>query len=130
MAQDSLQSGSLDTRNAKTVAAEFRFGIVVASVASFTRLSEHELKTDCANHAAVFVANLAKARSKRQGRHTSNRQSKGGSQMLNEIINGCFVFMALVMLGCFAAGSCEISSERAERRRTEKLIREKYGRTY
>ena len=50
--------------------------------------------------------------------------------MLSEIINGCFVFMVLVMLGCFAAGSCELSSERAERRRVEKLIREKYGRTY
>ena len=50
--------------------------------------------------------------------------------MLSEIINGCFVFMVLVMLGCFAAGSCEIASERAERRRIEKLIRHKYGRTY
>lgn len=50
--------------------------------------------------------------------------------MLNEMINGCFVFMLLVMLGVFAAGSCEISSERAERRRIEKMIREKYGRTY
>lgn len=50
--------------------------------------------------------------------------------MLNEIINGCFVFMVLVMLGCFAAGACEAAEERAERRRIEKMIREKYGRTY
>lgn len=50
--------------------------------------------------------------------------------MLNEILNGCFAFMVLVMLGCFAAGSCEISSERAERKRVEKLIGEKFGRTY
>ena len=50
--------------------------------------------------------------------------------MLNEIINGCFVFMLLVMLGCFAAGASELASERAERRWTEKKIREKYGRTY
>ena len=50
--------------------------------------------------------------------------------MFNEIINGCFVFMVLVMLGCFAAGSCEIASERAERRRIQRMIREKYGRTY
>ncbi len=50
--------------------------------------------------------------------------------MLDEIINGCFAFMVLVMLGCFAAGSVEISSERAEKRRVEKLIRERYGRTY
>lgn len=50
--------------------------------------------------------------------------------MLIEIINGCGVFMVLVMLGCFAAGACEISAERAERRRVEKWIREKYGRTH
>jgi len=50
--------------------------------------------------------------------------------MLNEIINGCGVFLVLVMLGIFAAGSAEISSERAEKRRIEREIREKYGRTY
>ena len=50
--------------------------------------------------------------------------------MLTEIINGCGVFMVLVMLGIFAAGSCEITSERAEERRIEREIREKYGRTY
>lgn len=50
--------------------------------------------------------------------------------MLNEIMAQCFAFMLLVMLGCFAAGACEISSERAERKRIEKQIREKYGRTY
>lgn len=57
-------------------------------------------------------------------------ESKGGRKMLSEIINGCFVFMVLVMLGCFAAGSSELASERDERNRTEKKIREKYGRTY
>lgn len=50
--------------------------------------------------------------------------------MLSEIINGCFVFMVLVMIGCFAAGSSELASERDERKRTQKMIREKYGRTY
>jgi hypothetical protein len=50
--------------------------------------------------------------------------------MLSEIINGCGVFMVLVMLGCFAAGSCEIASERAEKRRIEKHIRSKYGSTH
>jgi hypothetical protein len=38
--------------------------------------------------------------------------------------------MVIVMLGCFAAGSCEIVSERSERRRIEKHIRSKYGRTH
>lgn len=50
--------------------------------------------------------------------------------MLNEIINGCGVFMVLVALGIFAAGSSEIVSERAERKRIEREIRAKYGRTY
>ena len=50
--------------------------------------------------------------------------------MLSEIINGCFVFMVLVMLGCFAAGASELASERDERKRIEKKIREMYGRTY
>jgi len=50
--------------------------------------------------------------------------------MVSEIINGCFVFMILVMLGCFAAGASDIASERNERRRIEREIREKYGRTY
>ena len=50
--------------------------------------------------------------------------------MLNEIINGCGVFMVLVMIGCFAAGACGEAHDRAERRRIQKHIRDKYGRTY
>jgi hypothetical protein len=50
--------------------------------------------------------------------------------MLNEIINGCGVFLVLVMLGIFAAGASGITSERADRRRIEREIRKKYGRTY
>jgi hypothetical protein len=54
------------------------------------------------------------------------RHRKGDSQMLNS----CLAFMVLVMLGCFAAGSVEIAEDRAERKRIERHIREKYGRTY
>lgn len=46
------------------------------------------------------------------------------------MLNSCLAFMVLVMLGCFAASSCEIASERSERRRIEKMIRDKYGKTY
>lgn len=46
------------------------------------------------------------------------------------MLNSCLAFLVLVLLGCFAAGASEIASERAERRRIEKQIREKYGRTY
>ena len=46
------------------------------------------------------------------------------------MLTKCVVFMLLVMLGCFAAGSCELAAERTERRRVQKHIRGKYGRTY
>ena len=46
------------------------------------------------------------------------------------MLNSCLGFLVLVLLGIFAAGSCEIASERAERRRIEREIRRKYGRTY
>jgi hypothetical protein len=46
------------------------------------------------------------------------------------MLNSCLAFLVLVLLGIFAAGSCEIASERAEKRRVEREIRAKYGRTY
>lgn len=50
--------------------------------------------------------------------------------MLYEIIAKCFAFLVIAMIGIFAAGASEIASERAERRRIEKLIRQRYGRTF
>ena len=41
-----------------------------------------------------------------------------------------FAGLILFMLAVFAFGSSEIISERAERRRIEREIRAKYGRTY
>ena len=46
------------------------------------------------------------------------------------MLNSCLAFLVLVMLGIFAAGASEITSERVERKRIEREIREKYGRTY
>ena len=46
------------------------------------------------------------------------------------MLNSCLAFLVIVLLGIFAAGSCEIASERAEKRRVERQIRDKYGRTY
>jgi DNA invertase Pin-like site-specific DNA recombinase len=46
--------------------------------------------------------------------------------MLNEII----ATVLLMVLAWFAAGSVELTEERTERRRVQKQIREKYGRTY
>ena len=42
----------------------------------------------------------------------------------------CVAFMLIVIIGCFAAGSSEIASERTEKRRIEKMIRQRYGRTH
>lgn len=50
--------------------------------------------------------------------------------MLSEIINGCGVFMVIVMIGCFAAGSCELAAERKERKRVQKLYRKNYPKVY
>lgn len=46
------------------------------------------------------------------------------------LFNNCLAFLVLVLLGIFAAGSVEIASERTEKRRVEKLLREKYPRTH
>jgi hypothetical protein len=58
--------------------------------------------------------------------HAQNRQQNGGWQMLNEII----ATVLLIVLAWFAAGSVELAEERTQRRRVQKQIREKYGRTY
>lgn len=50
--------------------------------------------------------------------------------MLINAINGCLVFMVLVMFGCFAAGAADIADERAKRKRIEKWVEEKYGKTH
>jgi|APGre2960657404_1045060.scaffolds.fasta_scaffold03227_5 hypothetical protein len=46
------------------------------------------------------------------------------------MLNSCLAFLVLVMLGCFAAGSVEIAEDRAEKKRIEREIRKRYGRTY
>ena len=96
----------------------------------FTLHCETEFRTEQRNRAVVFVASWHRQGLRKHGRRIQISAGKGGSNMLNEIINGCFVFMVLVMLGCFAAGASEIASERAERRRVEKLIRDKYPKTF
>ena len=71
------------------------------------------------------VVCTAKPQNKTSERACGNRK-KGVSQMLSK----CVVFMVLVFIGCFAAGSCELAAERTERRRVQKHIRDKYGMTY
>ena len=46
------------------------------------------------------------------------------------MLNSCLAFMVIVMIGCFAAGSCELAAERKERKRVEKLLKKKYSKVY
>lgn len=46
------------------------------------------------------------------------------------MLNSCLAFMVIVMIGCFAAGSVELAEERKERKRVQRHVRNKYGRTY
>ena len=48
----------------------------------------------------------------------------------NKMINTCMVALVIVLLGIFAAGSCELAEERTERKRVEKWLKGKYSRTY
>lgn len=63
---------------------------------------------------------------RKHGRLTLNNADKGDWKMLNS----CIVIMVVVLLGVFVAGSCELAEERTERRRIQKHVRSKYGRTY
>ncbi len=46
------------------------------------------------------------------------------------MLNSCMATMVIVLLGIFAAGSVELAEERKERKRVQKHVRNKYGRTY
>ena len=46
------------------------------------------------------------------------------------MLTKCFAALILFILAVFAFGSSEIVSERAGRRRIQRMIRAKYGRTY
>ena len=46
------------------------------------------------------------------------------------MLNSLMATAVIVLLGIFAAGSCELAAERTERRRVQRHVREKYGRTY
>jgi hypothetical protein len=46
------------------------------------------------------------------------------------MLNSLLATLVIVLVGIFAAGSVEIAEERTERRRVQKHIRDKYGRTY
>lgn len=46
------------------------------------------------------------------------------------MLNSLMATVIIVLLGIFAAGSVELAEERKERKRVQKHLRNKYGRTY
>ena len=103
-----------------------RFGGAAVHAVRLLTPIVHAFRVAERNHAAACVARWLGSGSKKLRTLMSRRQSKGGWQMLNEIIATAL----LIVLAWFAAGSVELAEERTERRRVQKQIREKYGRTY
>ena len=97
-------------------------GFANASAARHARCFECESKMAILAHAVACTHRHQNKTSE----HAKEYKRNGVSQMLNK----CVVFMVLVFIGCFAAGSCELAAERTERRRVQRHIRSKYGRTY
>jgi hypothetical protein len=106
--------------------AAIRFGGAVARAEKLLTRIDRAYRAAERNHAAACVVRWLGSESKKLRTRMSRRQSKGGWQMLNEIIATAL----LIVLAWFAAGSVELAEERTERRRVQKQIREKYGRTY
>lgn len=46
------------------------------------------------------------------------------------MLNSLMATVVIVLLGIFAAGSCELAAERKERKRVQRHVRSKYGRTH
>jgi hypothetical protein len=78
----------------------------------------------------MAIQDHADACTRKHRSETSERVCKNKKNGVSQMLNSCLAFMVIVMLGCFAAGSCELAAERKERKRVEKQIRNKYGRTY
>jgi len=78
------------------------------------------------NHVAAYGSRWHIKEQPEQGLLIKNNANNGEWQMLNS----CIVTLVIVLLGVFVAGSCELAEERTERRRIQKHVRSKYGRTY
>lgn len=97
-------------------------GYANVNAARPARYFECEFKTATRDHA---VACTGKPLGKTSERVCKNRR-KGALQMLNSLM----ATVIIVLLGIFAAGSVELAEERKERKRVQKHLRNKYGRTY
>lgn len=97
-------------------------GFANASAARHARCFECESKMAILAHAVACTH--------RRQNKTSERACKNKRNGVSQMLNSCLAFMVLVMLGCFAAGSCELAAERKERKRVEKLLKKKYPNVY
>lgn len=113
-------SGRLSTRSEKAKGTVN--GCASVNAARPARYCECEFKTGTRDHAVVCTG---KPPGKTSERVCKNRR-KGALQMLNSLM----ATVVIVLLGIFAAGSVELAEERKERKRVQKHLRNKYGRTY
>ena len=97
-------------------------GSASASAAQHAKCYESESRMAILAHAVACTH--------RRQNKTSERVCKNKKNGVWQMLNSCLAFMVIVMIGCFAAGSCELAAERKERKRVEKHVRDKYGRTH
>ena len=97
-------------------------GCASVSAARHAKCFESEFRMATRDRAAVYTH--------RHQNKTSERVCKNKKNGVWQMLNSCMAFLVLVIIGCFAAGSVELAEERKERKRVQKHIRDKYGRTY
>lgn len=103
-----------------------KHGSVNANAERHVRLLNPESYMAAQNHVAAYGSRWHIKEQPERGLLIKNNANNGEWQMLNS----CIVTLVIVLLGVFVAGSCELAEERAERKRVEKWLKEKYPRTY
>ena len=100
-------------------------GAVARAERLLTRIV-HAYRAAERNHAAACVVRWLGSGSKKLRTLMSRRQSKGGWQMLNEII----ATVLLMVLAWFAAGSSQLADERSQIKRGNRWAKDNYPPTY
>ena len=84
----------------------------------------------CECESKMAIRDHADACTQRHQNKTLERVCKNKRNGVFQMLNSLMATVVIVLLGIFAAGSVELAEERTERRRVQKMIREKYGKTY
>ena len=103
-----------------------KHGSVNANAEKHVRLLNPESYMAAQNHVAAYGSRWHIKEQPERGLLIKNNANNGEWQMLNSLL----ATLVIVLLGIFVAGSCELAEERTERRRIQKHVRSKYGRTY